>query len=837
MNHSVMQSDGNYIIRDRTDQGPIHAFAQALLHTALQHPYDGLRQLANHDSRLNILPNIQLIEPPKQAPADTLSATAQQFGAAFGVALDFFLARKFLGISPSPRARGRLLAGLGSSFTTGFVSGAIYDGIFRPVSEEDDFAQQRLCNALTGAFTFATMGSLELGFAHLGNVQRAGALSLLSRRPIAATAAGIPAGILNSELSAGLAGRGWTPNLQEWYHNASSFAVIGGSLAGLHSIDRRMPELRDVFRQYRQRINALIDSLPPGTRFGPILALAGEGPSGLGSPEVRMIEVACNRTDLPTEGIPGKSGQDAATDATAAPTPESAVHRADLVIPRRMLSAVELELPHLRARLENRESYEHNHRYGYLQPNVEILDALARYGPLIEIGAGNAYWAHILQRMGVDILPFDAFPTDRGGNEYFPKEAAWTEVRQGGADSVRGHGDRTLLLCWPPPNNPMCIDAVNAYPGNRVIFIGVRNDPGITGDAAFNRLLDNHWTLVNRIHIPHHRESNIYMHVFGRTGTPAATVEPGFIRESNLNECRTLLRAASQRLTFGGWSGAAEATSLIGDAIREARTLFRQSDPQAIATIIHEGGDIFARTERNYQEAIRLYRRADRYLTTHSVSDGMVLARCRLNLARALAAQGRPADNRFDNALSLAETTLGPGHPQLIPYLEELGRAVGGHDSVRAEQIWRQVIEIRRSHPINTYEDYSGLRTAWRNLAQILERTNQFAQAESALRSVLEMDSKMFDTNCENVEAYNDSQIGRPTPWRRNVFNDTGSARIRLQESLNELARFLREQGRLAECATFENSVASLMAGAEPWYQARYQPVRRYQLSDASIDY
>ena len=47
-------------------------------------------------------------------------------------------------------------------------------------------------------------------------------------------------------------------------------------------------------------------------------------------------------------------------------------------------------------------------------PSAAALEAIARHGPIIEVGAGTGYWAGLLQAMGVDIIAFDAEPTSTG---------------------------------------------------------------------------------------------------------------------------------------------------------------------------------------------------------------------------------------------------------------------------------------------------------------------------------------------------------------------------------------------------------------------------------------
>ena len=132
-------------------------------------------------------------------------------------------------------------------------------------------------------------------------------------------------------------------------------------------------------------------------------------------------------------------------------------------------------------------------RFAWAIPAEPALQALARYAPLVECGAGSGYWAALLRARGVDVLAFDIRP---------PKKA-WTEVSR--ADSVaaaRRQGDRTLVLCWPPyDDDGASFAALRAYRGDVLIHIGER-DEGATGTVRFHRELALNWTLAEEVALP-----------------------------------------------------------------------------------------------------------------------------------------------------------------------------------------------------------------------------------------------------------------------------------------------------------------------------------------------
>lgn len=156
-------------------------------------------------------------------------------------------------------------------------------------------------------------------------------------------------------------------------------------------------------------------------------------------------------------------------------------------------------------------------RYSWAIPNEKALNTLARFSPLIEIGAGTGYWAMLLRSMGVDILAFDTQPPNsvKHGNRYFTykhrnglgtevtaKGTTWTKVERGGTGQVRKYPDRTLFLCWPPHNSKLAFNALNNYRGERFIFVGEYDDMSCTGDEAFRQLLQDQWETEAQINIP-----------------------------------------------------------------------------------------------------------------------------------------------------------------------------------------------------------------------------------------------------------------------------------------------------------------------------------------------
>lgn len=142
--------------------------------------------------------------------------------------------------------------------------------------------------------------------------------------------------------------------------------------------------------------------------------------------------------------------------------------------------------------------------YSFTIPYYIILQKVASYSPIVEIGAGSGYWARCLTEMGADVIAYDSFPPGEqgpwewyNGNSWF--DDAWYCINKGDDTAAAIHPERTLFMAWPMPNNPMAYNALANYKkagGRTVIYIGDPH-PGSSGDEYFYKLLYEHKEIEN----------------------------------------------------------------------------------------------------------------------------------------------------------------------------------------------------------------------------------------------------------------------------------------------------------------------------------------------------
>lgn len=142
-------------------------------------------------------------------------------------------------------------------------------------------------------------------------------------------------------------------------------------------------------------------------------------------------------------------------------------------------------------------------QYGCSVPTGPVIRAIVAQAPrIVELGAGSGYWAKLLADEGADVLAFDAVCPGQT-NDYFGGQevGTWHPVNCGDVSVLKAHRDRALLLCWPPYGDPMALNAVNAWDGELVIFVG-EGYGGCCADDDFFAKMDDEFERVAVLDLP-----------------------------------------------------------------------------------------------------------------------------------------------------------------------------------------------------------------------------------------------------------------------------------------------------------------------------------------------
>lgn len=138
-------------------------------------------------------------------------------------------------------------------------------------------------------------------------------------------------------------------------------------------------------------------------------------------------------------------------------------------------------------------------QYSWAIPDREAVELTAAQGPIVESGAGAGYWAYLLSQLNCPIQAFDPFPASQANNGYCHRDVpSWFPVADQNSREYRqalANPDNALLLCWPRYDEPDATDALRAYAGDRLIYIG--EPPGsCTADADFFATVETEWELL-----------------------------------------------------------------------------------------------------------------------------------------------------------------------------------------------------------------------------------------------------------------------------------------------------------------------------------------------------
>lgn len=151
--------------------------------------------------------------------------------------------------------------------------------------------------------------------------------------------------------------------------------------------------------------------------------------------------------------------------------------------------------------------------YSWAIPTEEALECITEFGPILEVGAGNGYWAYLLQNMGVDVVAVDRHPPRPESKNVYGHNTRYTHVRKGNSRAPLKYPGRTLMLCWPPYATPLAYDALRSYSGEYLIYIG-EGTGGCNGDDRFFNALHDDWKHVRYQSIPQwpgiHDGLNVY---------------------------------------------------------------------------------------------------------------------------------------------------------------------------------------------------------------------------------------------------------------------------------------------------------------------------------------
>lgn len=109
--------------------------------------------------------------------------------------------------------------------------------------------------------------------------------------------------------------------------------------------------------------------------------------------------------------------------------------------------------------LEYLYAAEHESFARLTQPAIDVLLELS---PLVDVGAGNGWWAKRLTELGADVI---AIEPNNPAHQCFPLVKADHRA-------IVNYGDRTLLMVWPTRHSEWATECAFLYQGDTVVYVG-----------------------------------------------------------------------------------------------------------------------------------------------------------------------------------------------------------------------------------------------------------------------------------------------------------------------------------------------------------------------------
>ncbi len=274
-----------------TDKAPTlaQAFGNSLVYHGIQEPYDGVRELVNHVVSQDVLPSVHIADAPSESQFGSAAWHAQQLGAGVGMVVPFVLLKGAAGqgakrialaaeSSPAMFRASSAVAARGVVVESAVI-GAAYDGLLRPVHDNEHFWQKRGVNSLIGGVTFGVMGKTSQ---LMGNttLQLNGIIekTLAERSLIGARngiVSGVAGGLINHEARA-LANGGDLLDAKGLAQSAYAFAFPGATMGAWHAATaehakspvQKDIELHETLKRIARRSNPRLKELYEIERTG-----------------------------------------------------------------------------------------------------------------------------------------------------------------------------------------------------------------------------------------------------------------------------------------------------------------------------------------------------------------------------------------------------------------------------------------------------------------------------------------------------------------------------------------------------------------------------------------
>ncbi|MGD9680937.1 MAG: hypothetical protein AB7W16_07120 [Candidatus Obscuribacterales bacterium] len=221
----------------------------------------------------------------------------------------------------------------------------------------------------------------------------------------------------------------------------------------------------------------------------------------------------------------------------------------------------------------------HNQALSEIVDAIKVSGSGEGRGRAFSLGAGTGYLEHLINQMSGQMSgemngsgrpeivdAFDLHPVESGRNRFYPQGGkSWSNVHSGSEYTAASHPDQTLLLSWPPYNEPFGARALTEYlaagdaspelAASQKVIVVSPGSGGNSGDHAMWEILSREFDLKKTIELDHwYDRGDTAVRIYERKphihGLPPDTGS-GAVRSAEPVAGRTYLVAGDQAIAPG----------------------------------------------------------------------------------------------------------------------------------------------------------------------------------------------------------------------------------------------------------------------------------------------
>jgi hypothetical protein len=139
---------------------------------------------------------------------------------------------------------------------------------------------------------------------------------------------------------------------------------------------------------------------------------------------------------------------------------------------------------------------------GYSVPSKDAVAKLKDFcgeDSVLEIGSGLGLWAYLMKLSGIKIIATDIGEKGEYGIDF---SKSWTPIQIiGHLEALKTFESNVLFLSWPTDQNEMSQECLDAFTGNKLVYVG-ECFGGSTATDVFFKKLHEKFTLKEMVDIP-----------------------------------------------------------------------------------------------------------------------------------------------------------------------------------------------------------------------------------------------------------------------------------------------------------------------------------------------